>query len=151
MRQMTYIASVAILLLAARAWSAESVTLAWDPSTDPEVTGAIVYYGNASRNYPWHTNVGNVTRATVQGLTNGLTYFFAVTATNPAGLESDYSNEVSTSIPARPPSPRNLIITTSIQSAESPMGPWTNLVETTLPVAPDLAGQRFYRAKVEMK
>ena len=30
----------------------QSVTLAWDPSTDPEVTGAIVYYGHASRNYP---------------------------------------------------------------------------------------------------
>jgi hypothetical protein len=44
--------------------------------------------------------VGNVTRATVNGLQAGLTYYFAVTATNSAGLESDYSNEVSTSIPS---------------------------------------------------
>jgi hypothetical protein len=85
------------LALAVRA--DQSVTLAWDPSTDPEVLGAIVYWGNASRNYPYHTNVGNVTRATVNGLQTGLTYYFAVTATNSAGLESDYSNEVSTSIP----------------------------------------------------
>ena len=83
-----------------RLFADQSVTLAWDPSTDLEVTGAIVYYGNASRNYPYHTNVGNVTRATVNGLEAGLTYYFAVTATNSDGLESDYSNEVSTSIPS---------------------------------------------------
>jgi hypothetical protein len=88
------------LFLALAAHAEQSVTLAWDPSPDPEVTGAIVYYGNASRNYPYHTNVGNVTRATVNGLEAGLTYYFAVTATNSAGLESDYSNEVSTSIPS---------------------------------------------------
>ena len=88
-----------LLLLACSASADQSVTVAWDASTDPEVTGAIVYYGNASRNYPYHTNVGQVTRATVYGLQAGLTYYFAVTVTNSAGLESDYSNEVSTSIP----------------------------------------------------
>jgi hypothetical protein len=88
-----------LLLLACSASADQSVTLSWDPCPDPEVTGAIVYYGNASRNYPYHTNVGNVCRATVTGLQAGLTYYFAVTATNSAGLESDYSNEVSTSIP----------------------------------------------------
>lgn len=96
-----------LLLLALCCKGDQSVTLQWDPSTDPEVTGAIVYYGNAIRNYPYHTNFANVTRATVTGLQAGLTYFFAVTATNTAGLESDYSNEVSTSIPTdltnRPP------------------------------------------------
>jgi hypothetical protein len=92
---------VAVLLLFALCCKADqSVTLAWDPNTDPEVTGAIMYYGNASRNYPYHTNLGNVTRATVNGLQAGLTYYFAVTATNSAGLESDYSNEVSASIPS---------------------------------------------------
>ena len=90
---------VGLMLFASITLADQSVTLAWDPSTDPEVTGAIVYYGNASRNYPYHTNVGNVTRATVNGLQAGLTYYFAVTATNSYGLESDYSNEVSTSIP----------------------------------------------------
>jgi len=91
---------VGLMLFASITLADQSVTLAWDPSTDPEVTGAIVYYGNASRNYPYHTNVGNVTRATVNGLQAGLTYYFAVTATNSYGLESDYSNEVSTSIPS---------------------------------------------------
>ena len=92
--------TLAILILVAYcAKGDQSVSLKWDPNTDTEVTGAIVYYGNASRNYPYHTNLGNVTRATVNGLQAGLTYYFAVTATNSAGLESDYSNEVSASIP----------------------------------------------------
>ena len=91
---------VGLMLFASITLADQSVTLAWDPSTDPEVTGAIVYYGHASRNYPYHTNLGNVTRATVNGLQAGLTYYFAVTATNSDGLESDYSNEVSTSIPS---------------------------------------------------
>jgi hypothetical protein len=78
----------------------QSVTLAWNPNPEPDVSGYIVYYGNASRHYPYSTNVGNVTTATVYGLNEGLTYYFAVTATNTSGLESDFSNEVTNAIPA---------------------------------------------------
>jgi len=77
----------------------QSVTLAWDPNPEPDVSGYKIHYGNASRNYPYSTNVGNVTTATVYGLQEGLVYFFAVTAHNTSGLESDYSNEVTNSIP----------------------------------------------------
>lgn len=77
----------------------QSVTLAWDPNPEPDVAGYIVYFGNASRNYPYQTNVGNVTTATVYGLQEGLTYFFAITATNTSGLESDFSNEVTNAVP----------------------------------------------------
>lgn len=138
------------VILSSFAVSAFEVNLAWDPSTDPEVTGAIVYYGNASRNYPWHTNVGNVTRATVQGLTNGLTYFFAVTATNSAGLESDYSNEVSTNLQVKPMPFTNLTFTSNLQASRSPAGPWTNLASYTLPVT-STWGAQFYRAQVKME
>lgn len=89
----------AIWLLLACAFSDQSVTLAWDPNPEPDVAGYLVYYGNASRNYPYHTNVGNVTTATVYGLQEGLTYFFAITATNTSGLESDFSNEVTNAVP----------------------------------------------------
>jgi hypothetical protein len=78
----------------------QSVTLAWDANPEPDVSAYVIHYGTSSRQYPYSTNVGNVTRATVNGLQAGLTYYFAVTATNSAGLESDYSNEVSTFIPA---------------------------------------------------
>jgi len=88
-----------LLLLTLLVRADQSVTLAWDPNPEPDVSGYIVYFGNASRNYPYHTNVGNVTTATVYGLQEGLTYFFAITATNTSGLESDYSNEVTNAVP----------------------------------------------------
>ncbi len=72
-----------------------SVTLAWDPSPDSTVAGYIVHYGNASGQYSASTNVGNVTTATVGDLQVGTPYFFAVTAYDTSGLESDPSNEVS--------------------------------------------------------
>jgi hypothetical protein len=39
-------------------------------------------------------NVGNLTAGVVPGLSNGVPYFFAVTALDATGLESDYSSEV---------------------------------------------------------
>ena len=78
----------------------QSVTLAWDPNPEPDVNAYSIYYGNASRNYPYATNVGNVTTATVYGLKEGTNWFFAVTAMNTSGLESDFSNEVTNTIPS---------------------------------------------------
>ncbi len=93
-------AIIALIAFSLPAHGDQSVTLAWDPNPEPDVSGYIVYFGNASRDYPSSTNVGNVTTATVYGLQEGLTYYFAITATNTAGLESDYSNEVTNSIPS---------------------------------------------------
>src|SRR5258706_7111295 len=86
--------------LMAFAWSftmreASSVTLAWDPSPDSGIGGYILHYGTNSRSYVTAVDVGNVTTNTVTGLTRNVTYFFAVTAYNTSGLESDLSNEIS--------------------------------------------------------
>jgi hypothetical protein len=75
--------------------SASQIKLAWDPETDPSVTGYAVYYGTASRNYGIPIYVGNVTTYTLNGLTQGVTYYIAVTAYDTANYESGYSNEVS--------------------------------------------------------
>lgn len=75
------------------------MTLAWDPSTDPTVVGYRIYYGVGSRDYSSYTDVGNVTTATVTGLSVDVTYYFAATAFNPDGLESDFSNEVTYRVP----------------------------------------------------
>jgi hypothetical protein len=83
------------LALASSALAEQSVTLAWDPNPETDIGGYIVYYGSASRNYTNAINVGNVTTNTVRGLVDGATYFFAVTAYNTNGLESDFSDEVS--------------------------------------------------------
>jgi hypothetical protein len=74
------------------------VTLIWNPSTDPNVTGYNVYYGVASRVYTNKLDVGSATNATVKGLRLESTYWFAATAYNLLGVESDYSSEVSVCI-----------------------------------------------------
>lgn len=79
--------------------SGQSVILDWDPSVDPTVTGYNLYYGLSSRGYTNVISTGTATTATVSGLTVGATYYFAVTSYDLAGLESDYSAEVSYTVP----------------------------------------------------
>lgn len=89
-------AAVALLLVwaAGMARAQDWVRLAWDPNSEPDLGGYIVYYGVASRVYTNAINVGNVTTNTVTGLVQGVLYYFAVTAYNTNGLESDFSDEV---------------------------------------------------------
>ncbi len=82
--------------------SAYSVTLSWyPPSTTADGTpltdlkGYKVYYGTLSRNYDHKVNVGNITTYKVTNLAGGVNYYFAVTAYDKAGNESEYSNEAS--------------------------------------------------------
>jgi hypothetical protein len=76
---------------------AGDATLTWNPNSEPDLAGYIVYYGTASGQYGISINVGNQTNFVVTGLGLG-TYFFAVTAYDTSGNESGYSNEVSKSI-----------------------------------------------------
>jgi Fibronectin type III domain len=77
--------------------SATTATLTWNPVTDPTLDGYTVYVGTASGLYTRTITVGNLTSYTIDSLTTGTTYFFAITAYNSAG-ESSSSNEVSKSI-----------------------------------------------------
>lgn len=90
----------------ASALAAVSVSLAWNPSSDANVAGYKIYYGLTSRNYTSSVNVGNVSKATIGGLQQNTTYYFAATTYDSAGNESDFSNEASYSsnvTPAVPP------------------------------------------------
>jgi len=69
------------------------VRLAWETNAEPDVVGYRVYWGSASRAYSDWIDVGKLTKLTLTNLPNHR-LFFAVTAWNGAGLESDYSNEV---------------------------------------------------------
>jgi hypothetical protein len=82
----------------------------WDPSTDPTVVGYNVYYGAASGNYTNVLSAGNTSEVTVSNLVPGVAYYFAVTACNVLGMESDFSNEASYLVP--PP----LVVTADNQS-----------------------------------
>jgi hypothetical protein len=79
-----------------------TVTLSWQPPAlredgtplDDSLAGYRVYYGAFSRNYTDSVSITNpqVTQQSFQ-LPSGL-YYFAMTAIDRDGLESDYSNEV---------------------------------------------------------
>jgi hypothetical protein len=74
---------------------AATVTLAWDRSTDPSVTGYTLYWGNLPGSHPNSLNVGNVTQKDLSGLTDGMPYYFVVRAYNSSGMLSAESMEVS--------------------------------------------------------
>jgi len=73
-----------------------SVTLAWDPNSPAEnVVGYRLYYGTESRNYAFMIDLTEETIKKIHNLEKGQNYYFAVTALNEAGQESDFSEEIS--------------------------------------------------------
>ena len=73
---------------------AANVSLMWDPSTSPDISGYRLYIGSASRTYESSITLGNQTSYIVADLGVG-TWYFAVTAFDTDDNESDFSNEVS--------------------------------------------------------
>lgn len=78
--------------------STSSATVTWNAVTGASVTGYKVYVGENPRQYTRTINVGTATSSTVNSLTRGRTYYFAVSAMNSAG-EGQTSTEVSKTIP----------------------------------------------------
>ena len=70
------------------------ITLEWDASSGTDVAGYKIYYGTVSRNYDTVLDVGDYTSVSIADLEDNETYYFAVTAYNADGEESDYSDEV---------------------------------------------------------
>lgn len=76
-----------------------NVQLTWEPNTDPDVIGYNIYYGPSSRTYTYAVPLGLVTNATVSGLREGATYYFALVTCTSGGSQSAFSDEVSQFIP----------------------------------------------------
>ena len=77
-----------------------SITLTWTPPTTntdgtalTDLAGYRVYYGTSSGSYGSPIDVGNVSTYVISNLAAG-SYYFAVTAYDTAGIESNFSNEV---------------------------------------------------------
>lgn len=91
--------SALAVLMPAHAQTGQSVSLGWQASTDPSVTGYNVYYGTASQNYTNEVSTGNATSVTISGLVPGTTYYFAGTSYNSQNQESAFTTEVSYTVP----------------------------------------------------
>jgi len=76
--------------------STVAVGLAWSPPQG-NIAGYNVYYGTSPGTYTNTIRIGSTPSYTVSGISPG-TYYFAVTANDPLGNESGYSNEISRTI-----------------------------------------------------
>lgn len=85
------------MLLAGTALAATlpPITLAWNQNPEPDIAGYELNYGTTSGSYNTTVNSGVNTSVSVSGLSEGVTYFFAVIAYNSAGMRSQPSSEVS--------------------------------------------------------
>lgn len=97
--------TVAVLFAVGQAQAGTAV-LTWraptinEDGTDlTDLAGYNVHFGTASGVYTNTVDVGNVNRWEARNLTEGTTYFFAVTAYTESRVESAYSLEVSKTIP----------------------------------------------------
>jgi hypothetical protein len=98
---------ISILYLVTTVQAAQ-VELKWEPSPS-QVAGYVIYYGTSSKGNAQHPDdftyefsevIENpdATSVTLAALPDGETYYFAATAFDSDGEESDFSNEVSTMI-----------------------------------------------------
>jgi hypothetical protein len=100
--------SLPAFAVAVQALATGSATLSWTPPTQNtdgsplvDLAGYKVYWGTASKSYGSSVRLANagLSSYVVEGLASGTTYYFAVTALNSSGAESQVSNEAAKSMP----------------------------------------------------
>ena len=91
-----------LMLAWTAAAGAQQLTLAWDASASSAVAGYRLYYGTNTRSYQFVTNTGLMLTQSVV-LPHRGRWFFAATAYDTNGLESDFSSEVSWESKPAPP------------------------------------------------
>ncbi len=91
-----------ILLLHFPARASQNVTLAWNTNGDTNIIAYNIYYGTSSQEYYASLTVSSTNQVTITGLDDGTTYYFAATAINSVGQESDYSAEAVAVTPLLP-------------------------------------------------
>ncbi|HKQ39686.1 MAG TPA: hypothetical protein VJ063_16535 [Verrucomicrobiae bacterium] len=80
-----------------------SVAFSWKPNNEPDLAGYRLYVGTVPGVYAGYVEVGTATRVRLVDLIRGMRYFFALTAYNSSGLESDFTPELSAQIPFATP------------------------------------------------
>ena len=84
---------------------AASVSFSWTPNTEINLAGYNIYYGTSSGSYSSVTKVGlpeivdNKVSTTLNDFSEGTIYYFAATAYDIDGFESNYSQEIQWTVP----------------------------------------------------
>ena len=89
----TFLFLLLSLVLAQYALAAQ-IRLTWNANTESDLAGYKVYYGTVTKAYTTSIDAGDVTTFTLTGLTQGQTYYIAVTAYDTSYNESGVSIEV---------------------------------------------------------
>ncbi len=95
MRSLPFILALFVVVMALGTSLAGTISIAWDPVTDPDLAGYKVYYGTAPGVYTHNEDVGNRTSTTLVGLDACTHYYIAIKAYDSSGAESaSYSNQI---------------------------------------------------------
>ena len=113
-----------------------SVSLSWSPNTEPDLATYKIYVGSASGNYD-KTFMTTDTAYIVNNLTEGIKYFFAVSAIDSDGYES-FLTERNIIPRSTPLVPSNFVVKPKPQLIELS---WNKNMEL------DLAGYNIYRSE----
>jgi len=136
-----------LLLLATfapHALGQSAVTLAWDPSPGSGIAGYLLYEGTASGSYSDVIDVGESTTATASNLVSGTTYYLAVKAYDTGGLESDFSSEITYTVPWPSAAP-SIVLTTPVNGASYLAPATVNLAASVTANGHSISQVRFYR------
>lgn len=110
-----------------------TVTLAWDANPEIDILGYKLYMGTVSQEYSQTIDAGANTTFPVGSLEFGTTYYFAVSATNNAGVESELSSELIVTV-APPPLP---LVAGILKSGSGQMGLNWSFLKTALSTFPE--------------
>ena len=91
-----------VMLFSLRSAWATTVWVEWDPNSEADLAGYKVYYGTASRTegpYAEAVVINDKNTTDLELALSSNTYYFSLTAFDHSGNESDFSVEVSVTIP----------------------------------------------------
>lgn len=136
---------IVIVILVACAIT-RAVTFTWLSNPETNIASYVIYMGTNTGRYLASTNCGNVTNFAIasSALFPG-TNFVALTAVDALGFESA-PTEISFVLPS---APKNFRVKLSMDSATSPIGPWTESVSLTNSFA--VQDTAYFRGRLDIQ